>query len=141
MDEKEIHFREEREEEQLIKVENETLLSTEEGDATTRLTRAINGTANIGDMIKLISNIDGKEIPDPIPGSGKDYFYKENIIADLKNLENLVLNVSEDNVNSMETHRRITEYLVRIPDRYNMKQHTLHLLANINYAIKKFILN
>ena len=115
-------------------IEKEPNFIIESGSEDTRLTRAINGSESILDMIKLLEESEKTEIRDP-----HVVYPLNDIIVSLKNLEEIVLNVSEDNVNSKETHRNIAEYLSRVPENHSLRQHALRLLSHINPAMKKFI--
>lgn len=114
--------------------EKEPNFSIESGSEDTRLTRAINGAEDILDMIKLLEESEKTEIRDP-----HVVYPLSDVITTLNNLEEIILNVSEDSVNSMKTHRDIVEYLSRVPENYGLRQHTLRLLSHINPAMKKFI--
>lgn len=114
--------------------EREPNFSIESGSEDTRLARAINGAESILDMIKLLEESEKTEIRDP-----HVVYPLSDVIATLNNLEEIILNVSEDSVNSMETHGQIVEYLSRVPENYSLRQHTLRLLSYINPTMKKFI--
>jgi hypothetical protein len=113
--------------------EKEPNFKVEDGNEDTRLTRAINGAENILGMIRLLEESEQTEIRDP-----HVVYPLSDVIASLNNLEEIILNVSEDNVNSMETHRQVSDYLSRIPENYSLRQHTLRLLTNINPIMRKF---
>lgn len=114
--------------------EQEPSFGIESGDDDTRLTRAINGSKSISDMIKLLEESEKTEIRDP-----HVVYPLNDIIVTLKNLEEIILNVSEDNVNNMENHHRVVEYLSRVPENNGLRQHVLRLFSCINPVMKKFI--
>lgn len=99
------------------------------------LNRAINGAISIENVIKILEESVVEEIQDP----NGNFYYKENIVADLKGLEETVANISEDEINSEEAHVTIVNYLNRLPNNYSLRQHALRLLPSINPLMKKFI--
>lgn len=99
------------------------------------LNQAINGASSIESMVKILENSTVEEIQDP----NGDFYYKENVVTDLKDLEEMVANLSDDEINSKETHAAIVDYLNRLPNNYSLRQHTLRLLPLINPLMKKFI--
>jgi hypothetical protein len=114
--------------------EKEPSFIIENGSEDTRLTQAINGSESVLEMIKLLEESEKTEIRDP-----HVVYPLSDVITTLNNLEEIVLNVSEDNINSIETHDDISEYLSRVPENYSLRQHTLRLLSHINPVMKKFI--
>jgi len=99
------------------------------------LNQAINGATSIENVVKILEESVVEEIQDP----NGNFYYKENIIADLRDLEETVTNLSEDEINSEETHTTIVGYLNLLPNNYSLRQHTLRLLPSINPLMKKFI--
>lgn len=114
--------------------EREPNISVESGNEDTRLTRAINGAESILDMIKLLEESEKTEIRDP-----HVVYPLSDVIATLNNLEDLIKGVSEAEINSLNIHRQILDYLNLIPQNYSLRLHTLRLLTHINPAMKEFI--
>ncbi|HPR91618.1 MAG TPA: hypothetical protein PK547_02705 [Candidatus Paceibacterota bacterium] len=98
-------------------------------------TRAINNAASVEEVVKILESSPMGEIKDP----EGNFYYKENIIADLKDLEEIVIQLSEEDVNSQATHVAIIDHLNRLPNNYSLRQHTLRLLTVLNPVMKKFI--
>jgi hypothetical protein len=115
--------------------EREPSISVESGNEDTRFTRAINGAKEVFDMVQLLKESEKTEIKD----SDGRFYLVENVMANLNNLEDLIKGVSEVEINSLNIHRQILDYLNLIPQNYSLRLHALRLLTHINPAMKEFI--
>lgn len=127
MDKENTHFK-------IESGKDDALIIVESRDETPGLAAAIKNTDTILGIVKLLGESDREEIKDP-----NTTYPLSSVIANLNNLEEIVRNVSENNIHSVEVRNKIVEYLNRIPNNYNLREHTRGLFTNINPVMKKFI--